>query len=80
MYFEVSFSTYTVLYVRGITVQLTSSLTGLESERWNIWSAYPITLFTHFKTNIKSFGIYRAIRCCVLLKIKIKKHEMGWAN
>ena len=38
----------------------------------------PIALFTHFKTNTKSIGIYRVLRCCVLLKHpNIVSHENG---
>ena len=36
----------------------------------SIESSYYNT-FTHFKTNTKSIGIYRVLRCCVLIKIKI---------
>ena len=52
------------------------------TERWNIQSANPITLFTHFKTNTKSIDIHRVLRCSVLMK-KSKhcgSNEMGQAN
>ena len=34
--------------------------------------------FTHFKTNTKSIGICRLLRCCVLLKIKYSGSQK-WA-
>ena len=55
---------------------------SFEPERWNIQSAHPITLFTHFKTNTKSINMYRLLRCCVLIKKSkhSESHEMGQAN
>ena len=35
----------------------------LMPERWNIKSTHLITLFTRFKTNTKSIGTYRVVRC-----------------
>ena len=47
-------------------------------ERWNIYSAHPITLFTHFKTNTKSTSIYRLLTTCLLLNLRYSEsHEMG---
>ena len=38
------------------------------------------TLFTHFKTNTKTIGIYRLLECCVLLKNQnLVSNEMGQA-
>ena len=41
---------------------------------------HPITLFTHFKTNTKSIGIYRGLRCCMLLKTQNIVKFMKWAR
>ena len=36
------------------------------------------TVFTHFQTNTKSIGIYRVLRCCLLLKNQnLVSHENG---
>ena len=48
---------------------------SFEPERWNIQSAHPITLFTHFKTNTK----YRVLRCYVLKNQNLVK-VMKWAR
>ena len=50
------------------------------SERWNIQSAHPVTLFTQFKTNTKSINIYRVSRHCVLLKNQDIVKFMKWAR
>ena len=50
----------------------------LKSERWNMKSTHFIILFTHFKTNTKSIGISRVLRCCGLLKNQnLLRHEMA---
>ena len=41
---------------------------------------HPITIFTHFKTNTKSIGIYRVLRCCVLLKNQNIVKVIKWAR
>ena len=45
----------------------------IKAERWNMIARAGIQqdFFTHFKTNPKSVGIYRLLRCCVLKEIKI---------
>ena len=49
---------------------------GEQSERWNTHSCDLITLFTHFKTNNKSIGICKVLRCQELFK----KSQFGESN
>ena len=44
-----------------------------------IGRAYPLALFTHFKTNFYSIGIYRVLRCVFLKNQNIVK-VMKWAR
>ena len=72
----------TIQIVQNNYVSYDRSFNVLKAERWNLQRANPITPFTHFKTNTKSFNIYRVLSCCVLLK-KLKQsenHDVGQAN
>ena len=51
-----------------------------QPERWNIQRAHLRTLFTHFKTNTKTIGIYQVLGCCVLFKQNLFTYEIGQAN
>ena len=49
------------------------------AERWNIKRAHLWTLFTHFKTNTKTIGIYIVWGCCLLWKNENIVKVMKWA-
>ena len=53
---------------------------GISAERWNIKSRNLRTLFTNFKTNTTTIGIYRVLGCCALWKNQNILKVMKWAR
>ena len=67
------------LYRRKNSSEIVYLLAQTSTSKEYIERAYPLALFTHFKTNFYSIGIYRVLRCVFLKNQNIVK-VMKWAR